>query len=391
MYLVAGRFALSLLLFGACALAAGCSGWTDGDADHTTGFTLPPSCADIDGPVAEVLREYIGDLYRTDKRLQTLETKIDNMYRRVRCILVLEDPVPHGSSAPEAGPMSRTVEIGLMVDVPLPAITTTMRPAGGFGSRVDTTAPLPGVGDEALSWTGSGFLDRDVAGASAQVGNLRIDVEVVGMDWTGGDAVPVYSSRYMKADLRSGAESIVAALARELPATMPQTTFDRTLPPVSAVSTPLREPSAISVWDPCTIPDSAIAQVGLDPAAKATKVFSLLDDAKTCGWETDDYTFSVSAGANRFTSVFYYPGHYPSFQSITVGGRQAMSLPDAISEGNQCNLAFDAPQGERYAAAVGVVEMTVRSRDYDHRDRDALCTKLFRIADPLVQYLPPGR
>lgn len=89
MYLVAGRFALSLLLFGACALAAGCSGWTDGDADHTTGFTLPPSCADIDGPVAEVLREYIGDLYRTDKRLQTLETKIDNMYRRVRCILVL--------------------------------------------------------------------------------------------------------------------------------------------------------------------------------------------------------------------------------------------------------------------------------------------------------------
>ncbi|WP_252342048.1 DUF3558 domain-containing protein [Rhodococcus sp. 14-2483-1-2] len=58
-----------------------------------------------------------------------------------------------------------------------------------------------------------------------------------------------------------------------------------------ATSSVVATPVADEPWDPCTIPDSAVAAAGLDVGSKSTNLFGdapLSDDWKTCIWTDPD-------------------------------------------------------------------------------------------------------
>ncbi|UGT44046.1 DUF3558 domain-containing protein [Nocardia yamanashiensis] len=387
---VTGRLVVSLMLIGVCAGGSGC-GRDDSDAGYT-GFVSLPTCAEIEPALTATLREVVGDeLYRASRHLITTRTDVESAnVRVVGCRIVFEDPMPRGSMVPAAGPLSRTIDISVSIDRPIRTISTSVKPAVP-ASELDTTTPLPGVGDEALTWVGGAFLDADRAGAVAKIDNLQIDVGMSGMDWTGGDKVPVNHSRYLQADLRSSAQSLITVLAAEVPKALPRSTFDWTLPPLP---TPLPAPAAdapITVWDPCTLADEVFAAAGLDPAAKQPGGFSVLESHKSCMWSQDGYLFTISAGQSGFLRAYYYPGFHETFTQITVNGRRSMSLPQVTSPEHSCNLVFDTPFGERNAAPVGAVEMEVSSWERRYTTREQLCDILFRIARPLAPHLPPER
>lgn len=380
------RFRLSAALAGILLTVPACSYGTE--PDSPTGFTSPPSCDDADRSIRSALREYVPNLFQENRHLRTESTNSSGYSRSVRCEIVLENPVPRTADAPAAGPLSRTIVIALDVSRPL-SISTTMKP-NRPDPWVESTTSLSGVGEEALSWSGRQNPAYDEGGASARVGTLRMDVQISGTDWSGGEAIPVWESRYLKSDLRSGAESLVRALAADLPPNLPRTTLTWPLPTPSTTSPPIEDPP-ITVWDPCTIPDSSITAAGLDPASKKVGGFTLVDGQSACQWHKDDYDFSISSGSSRFLYAFFYPGRHTQFRPIGIGGRVGLSLPkDAYTE-HSCNLAFDAPQGERAGAPIGVVEMVVSSYSDRNYSRDELCGKLFGIAGPLIAQLPPGR
>lgn len=380
------RFRLSAALAGILLTVPACSSGTE--TAGPTGFTSPPSCDDADRSIRSALREYVPNLYQENRHLRTESSNSLAYSRSVRCDLVLENPVPRTADAPAAGPLSRTIVIDLDVSRPR-SVSTTMKP-NRPDPWVKSTTPLPGVGEEALSWTGQQNPGYDEGGASARVGTFRMDVQISGMDWSGGEAIPVWESRYLKSDLRSGAESLVRALAADLPRNLPQTTLTWPLPTPSTTSTPIEEPP-VTVWDPCTIPDSSITAAGLDPASRKVGGFSVFDGQSACQWHKDDFDFSISSGSNRFLYAFFYPGFHTRFRPIGIGGRVGLSLPKEAYTEHSCNLAFDAPQGERAGAPIGVVEMVVSSYSDRNYSRDELCGKLFGIAGPLIAQLPPGR
>ncbi|WP_433590503.1 hypothetical protein [Nocardia sp. CA-145437] len=380
------RFRLSAALAGILLTVPACSYGTE--TDSPTGFTSPPSCDDADRSLRSALRDYVPKLFQENRHLRTESSDFSGYSRSVRCELVLENPVPRTADVPAAGPLSRTIVINLDVSPPL-SISTTMKP-NRPDPWVTSTTPLPGVGEEALSWSGQQRPGYDEGGASARVGTLRMDVTLSGMDWSGGEAVPVWESRYLKPDLRSGAESLVTALAADLPRNLRRTTLTWPLPTPSTTSPPIEEPP-MTVWDPCTIPDSSITAAGLDPASKKIGGYSLFDGKKACQWHKDDFDFSISAGSNRFLYAFFYPGFHTTFRPIGIGGRVGLSLPKESYSEHSCNLAFDAPRGEQAGAPVGVVEMVVSSWSDRNYSRDELCGKLFGIAGPLISQLPPGR
>ncbi|WP_067824725.1 DUF3558 family protein [Nocardia inohanensis] len=387
---VIDRIALSLVLIGICVAGSGC-GRGDSEDNSYTGYVSPPTCGELEPLIASTLREIVAaDLYQANKSLTLTDAESRDGFRNVGCRIVFEDPMPRGPGVPAAGALSRTIDINVAIHRPFRTITPTLKP-GAPASEVDDTAPLLGVGDEAVSWAGTGFLDADRAGASARIANLQIDIRTAGVDWTGGNQVPVLHSRYLQADLRSSAQALVTVLAAELPNIMPRTEFGWKLPPdtrapgAPAVDTP------ITVWDPCTISDEAIAQAGLDPAAKRHEGFSTLESYKSCMWSQDGYNFTISAGESSFQRAYYYPGFHETFTPINVAGRRSMSLPQVTSPEHSCNLVFDTPFGERSAALVGAVEMEVGSWDRRYQTREQLCDILLRIARPLAPQLPPQR
>ncbi|MGW4354409.1 hypothetical protein ACWELJ_20225 [Nocardia sp. NPDC004582] len=381
------RFRLSAGLAGILLTVPACS--YGNETETPTAFTSPPSCDDADRSIRSALREYVPKLFQENRHLRTESTNLAAYSRSVHCELVLENPMPRTADVPAAGPLSRTIVIDLDVSPPR-SVSTTMKP-NRPDSYVQSTTPLSGVGEEALSWTGQQNPLSDEGGASARIGTLRMDVRITGADWSGGDTEPVWTSRYLKSDLRSGAESLIRALTADLPENLPRTTLTWPLPTPSTTSPPTEEPP-ITSWDPCTIPDSSITAAGLDPASKKVGGYgSLVNGWNACQWHKDDFDFSISAGSDRFLYAYFYPGHDTRFRPIGIGGRVGLSLPSESYSEHSCNLAFDAPQGERAGAPVGAVEMVVSSWSDRRYSRDELCDKLFGIAGSLVAQLPPGR
>ncbi|MFB8005030.1 DUF3558 family protein [Nocardia sp. NPDC056000] len=350
----------------------------------------------MDTALGETLHKFGGDLYVSGTPLQTGFTENTRTAQAVNCALTVEDPMPRADAYPAAGPLSRSVAITLRAtgtsprfSVPRPSLTPNTI---GLAPTGDTRA-LPGAGVDSVISSGLETLRgaREVR-ARLRVENIDIDISAAGMDWSGGAALPVSDSPNLNTDLTNGAEDIAAALIDKLPNMLSRSAIDWTLQPGAPENDPPFTTTRVPVWNPCDIADSALAEAGLNPAT--AKDHGDNGDDHSCDWQGDGFYVSARSSALRFRESIFQLGLYTSFRPVTVAGRPALDIDSASFGDSGCELAFDAPQGQRNGNTVGIIELQAWSSGPAGQrmtGRDALCGQLIRVAQGLVPYLPAGR
>ncbi|MFF2086883.1 DUF3558 domain-containing protein [Nocardia sp. NPDC058176] len=100
------------------------------------------------------------------------------------------------------------------------------------------------------------------------------------------------------------------------------------------------------LFDPCTVPDSALEAAGLDPASKNDNLFSVPRAAwKGCAWRADSYYISLISTTYTMDEVRANDRHH-GFKDVSVGDRTAVQY----YVGNEtapveCDITFETGQG----------------------------------------------
>jgi hypothetical protein len=135
--------------------------------------------------------------------------------------------------------------------------------------------------------------------------------------------------------------------------------------------------AADSLWDPCTVPDSAIQAIGLDISSKKPNDG---DGYLICGWDSSDYALSLYSLQKSLDEVKNNHNLYTGSQPVTVGGRAAVQLL-VKSATPECDIAVAVP--------VGVVLFGVQS--WSLTDNTPPCDKAEQMASSLEPHIPGGK
>ncbi|MDE1670164.1 DUF3558 domain-containing protein [Nocardia gipuzkoensis] len=137
-----------------------------------------------------------------------------------------------------------------------------------------------------------------------------------------------------------------------------------------------------ALWDPCTLPDSAISGAGLNQATKEKDVAGVdFTGWKVCGWQASArwYDLGVLSGAFALDEVRQRQDK-ESFTPLTVGSHRALQYLDVgDSKRLKCSVAVEN--------AHGTVIFKVTTR-YSIGKQGEPCQEAGRHADDLVRYLP---
>lgn len=154
-------------------------------------------------------------------------------------------------------------------------------------------------------------------------------------------------------------------------------------PGTTAVTAPTSsaDPDA-GLWDPCTLPDSALSAAGINPTTKEKDVAGVkFEGWKVCSWLDDTkkaYSFTVSATDHTLDEARARTD-YTDFVETTVGSRPALQSRPAGTSRDGCFLSVQAPDG--------LIEFHVRVRQ-SARDTVEPCNETQRLATNLADYLP---
>ncbi|MET0799065.1 MAG: DUF3558 family protein [Rhodococcus sp. (in: high G+C Gram-positive bacteria)] len=143
--------------------------------------------------------------------------------------------------------------------------------------------------------------------------------------------------------------------------------------------------AAPTPWDPCTIPDNAIEQAGLNTATKESGVFGRDQNGfKICGWEANppssEYFFSIFVGLEDIDYIDD-PSYFDRLQPVRVGTRNATQYQQLSADSSRnCGVAFVA--GAELIRATIITSALVRDPPY------APCTELNSLVAVLDSELP---
>ncbi|MEU2040981.1 DUF3558 domain-containing protein [Nocardia niwae] len=137
-----------------------------------------------------------------------------------------------------------------------------------------------------------------------------------------------------------------------------------------------------ALWDPCTLPESAISGTGLNQATREKDVAGVdFTGWKVCGWQAASrwYDLGVLSGAFALDEVRQRQDK-ESFTPLTVGSHRALQYLDVgDSKRLKCSVAVEN--------AHGTVIFKVTTR-YSVGKQGEPCQEADRHADDLVRYLP---
>ncbi|ORI18924.1 hypothetical protein BJD99_19585 [Rhodococcus sp. 1163] len=149
------------------------------------------------------------------------------------------------------------------------------------------------------------------------------------------------------------------------------------------------EPSLADQFDPCTIPDDAIARTGLDPDSRRAEadIGISTKDWKRCHWQDAStisrYSYHVLF-SQKFTlaDVRTNPDNV-GFSDVMVGTRAALLYRLRVSDSKGiCDLAFDTEEG--------VVIIFANSQSPSDTAGQNLCEIVRRHTEDVESYLPPS-
>lgn len=135
-------------------------------------------------------------------------------------------------------------------------------------------------------------------------------------------------------------------------------------------------------WDPCTIPDSAITNLGLNAATKNTQVAGVTFDGwKVCGWKSADKTYNLTIFTSSHTlEEFKQRTDFSDFTTTTVGNHTAVQYRSVGADHDLgCSITTQV--------SGGTVDFDVLNR-YGNPGLGDPCVIVRRLADGLGQYLP---
>lgn len=166
---------------------------------------------------------------------------------------------------------------------------------------------------------------------------------------------------------------------------------DATDTPTTTTTTAVASPSSsasksgdpeAALWDPCTLPESAISGTGLNQATKERDVAGVdFTGWKVCGWQAAArwYDLGVLSGAFVLDEVRQRQDK-ESFTSLTVGPHRALQYLDVgDSKRLKCSVAVENARG------TVIFKVTTR---YSIGKQGEPCQEAGRHADDLVRYLP---
>ena len=157
----------------------------------------------------------------------------------------------------------------------------------------------------------------------------------------------------------------------------------QTAPPATtaAAATTSADPSA-GLWDPCTLPDSALSAAGLNTATKEKDVAGVAFEGwKVCKWlDTTKKAYSLTVGSTNHTlEEARARTDYTDYVDTTVASHRALQSRPVGTARDACYLSVQVPQG--------MVEFQVRVR-VAAKDTVDPCTEAQRLAASLAEHLP---
>lgn len=136
------------------------------------------------------------------------------------------------------------------------------------------------------------------------------------------------------------------------------------------------------LWDPCTLPDSALTAAGLDISTKENDVAGVVFDGwKVCSWKDSAKTYAFGIASTTYTLADARARtDYTDYADTTVASHRALqSRPIGSSHDYSCYLSVEL--------GTGMVEFDVLNRHSAANATDP-CTEVRRLAEALSSHLP---
>lgn len=201
-----------------------------------------------------------------------------------------------------------------------------------------------------------------------------------------GESVAVYQEGMVAMTVRGSVVKVVGVLAVGLAAvgcadSEPESGATSTSS-VSVAASPSSVDAEAKVWDPCSLPDSAVSGVGLNAGSKKSEVAGVdFTGWKTCSWQdtAKQYTFSVLSSEHTLAESRARTD-FTDFTETTVGSHNALQLrTTGTTHDLGCTIAVEIPNGSVLFRLLNRVSAS---------SPPAPCPEARRLTDNLAQYLP---
>ncbi|MFI6572706.1 DUF3558 domain-containing protein [Nocardia fluminea] len=151
---------------------------------------------------------------------------------------------------------------------------------------------------------------------------------------------------------------------------------------VSVAASPTSVDAEAKVWDPCSLPDSAVSGAGLNVGSRKSEVAGVdFTGWKACSWQESakQYTFSVLSSQHALAESRARTD-FTDFTETTVGSHKALQLRTTGSTYDLgCTVAVEVPNGSVLFRLLNRVSAS---------SPPAPCQEVRRLTDSLAQYLP---
>jgi hypothetical protein len=133
------------------------------------------------------------------------------------------------------------------------------------------------------------------------------------------------------------------------------------------------------LWDPCSLPDSAISAAGADPGSKDTNTFGAPQPGwKGCAWSAGHYFLNVLVSVHTVDQVRASP-LFHDVRDVNISGRRAVSYYLQSSPPDNCIISIPTSKG--------LVEVDAAQSAGDPSAGD-YCAIAMRSEQVLDAYLP---
>lgn len=150
----------------------------------------------------------------------------------------------------------------------------------------------------------------------------------------------------------------------------------------TAVVTTSVNPDA-GLWDPCTLPDSALAAAGLNTSTKEKDVAGVkFEGWKVCGWQDAEkkYDFTILSSSHVLSEI-KQRSDYGEFVDTRLGGREAVQYRSiGSSHDYSCSIAAKS--------SFGTVDFDVLVRYSQRNGAPDPCSEVRQVAEALITEIP---
>ncbi|WP_306360876.1 DUF3558 family protein [Nocardia sp. CC227C] len=235
----------------------------------------------------------------------------------------------------------------------------TPRPRGG-GARTAAVRMAAVLGGAALAL--AGCTTDSTGGAPAPGGTTTATTDTpTTVPGDGGTAAP---------------EPTRADTPAPDPAPVDSPVSEPTRPHSTAPATTTTEAASGAFWDPCSIPESELVAVGLDPATEVRMAESMF---AACEWQSTDRTFElILTHSGDSMDYVLTPGNYKDLRRSEYYGRE-FAVFRAASDSDNTGCLIVTP------AEAGSFVFTLRNSQPDGEDA---CLTIQRVGTGLFHSLP---